>query len=160
MVTLVAVGSGSGEAARMSEIAFQLDVNADRAALYKALDTHDGLVSWWTTGVDRKEEILLFDFPGVPEPFQLRRDEHTPDRVAWTSVGAFPPHWRDTTITWELADNPDGPGTRLLFRHSGWRPNDPALPPAAYTWGQLMVRLKDFAETGTAQPLFTAPSRS
>ncbi|MDH6134279.1 hypothetical protein P3T37_003681 [Kitasatospora sp. MAA4] len=140
----------------MSEIAIQVDIAAGRTAVYEALNTHGGLVGWWTTGVDREEETLLFDFPGVPEPFRLRRDEATADRVAWTSVGAFPPHWAATTMVWELSDSPEVEhGTRVLFRHAGWQPGDPGLPPAAYTWGQLLTRLKDFAETGTPQPLFT-----
>ncbi|GAA0671990.1 hypothetical protein GCM10010193_25400 [Kitasatospora atroaurantiaca] len=140
----------------MSEIAFQVEIAADRKTVYEALNTHDGLTGWWTNGVDRKDEILLFDFPMVPEPFQLRRDEATESRVAWTSIGAFPPHWSDTTITWELSDSPelDG-GTRMLFHHRGWQDGDPGLPPAAYTWGQLMTRLKEYAETGVPQPLFT-----
>ncbi|MEY9965197.1 uncharacterized protein YndB with AHSA1/START domain [Streptacidiphilus sp. MAP12-16] len=139
----------------MSEIALQVDIAADRATIHRALDTHDGLMGWWTTGVGRKDEILLFDFPGVPEPFQLRRDESSENRVAWTSVGDFPPHWAATTITWELSDALEAGSTRVLFRHRGWQSDDPGLPPAAYTWGQLLTRLKDFAETGVPQPLFT-----
>lgn len=140
----------------MSEIAIQVDIAAGRAAVLQALNTHDGLTGWWTTGVDRKEEVLLFDFPGIPEPFQLHRDEATLDRVAWTSVGAFPPHWSGTVISWELSDSPElAGGTRVLFHHRGWQDGDQGLPPAAYTWGQLLTRLKDFAENGTAQPLFT-----
>jgi uncharacterized protein YndB with AHSA1/START domain len=141
----------------MSEIAFQVDIAAGRNAVHNALNTRDGLTRWWTTGVDRNGEILLFDFPKVPEPFRLRRDEATEQRIAWTSVGAFPPHWSDTTITWDLSDSHElAGGTRVLFHHRGWQEGDPGLPPAAYTWGQLMTRLKDHAETGAAQPLFIA----
>ncbi|MEV0641755.1 SRPBCC domain-containing protein [Streptomyces sp. NPDC050619] len=139
----------------MSEIAFQVDIDADRDAVLQALNSHDGLTGWWTTGVNRKDEILFFDFPGVPEPFQLRREEASADRVVWTSVGAFPPHWAGTVISWELSENPDADGTRVLFRHTGWQPGDPGLPPAAYTWGQLMTRLKEYAETGRPTPFFT-----
>ena len=139
----------------MSEIAFQVDVDAERTAVHKALDTHDGLTGWWTTGVNRKDDILFFDFPQIPEPFQLRRDRADQDEVRWTSVGAFPPHWSGTVITWQLTDIPDASGTRVLFRHTGWQDDDPGLPPAAYTWGQLMTRLKQYAETATPQPLFT-----
>ncbi|MGW1887399.1 SRPBCC family protein [Streptomyces sp. NPDC001970] len=139
----------------MSEIAFQVDISADRTKVYEALNSHDGLTGWWTTGVNREDEILFFDFPGVPEPFQLRRDEATEDRVVWTSVGVFPPHWANTIITWKLSDNPDADGTRVLFRHTGWQDQDPGLPPAAYTWGLLMTRLKQYAESGEPAPFFT-----
>ena len=139
----------------MSEITFQVDIDADRSKVFQALNTHDGLTGWWTTGVDRKDESLFFDFPGVPQPFELRRDTATDTLVRWTSIGAFPPHWKDTVITWRLDDLPESGGTRLLFLHADWQDGDPGLPPAAFTWGQLMVRLKDYAETGKPQPLFT-----
>lgn len=93
-----------------------------------ALNTHDGLIGWWTTGVNRKGDILFFDFPQIPEPFQLRRDRADEHEVRWTSVGAFPPHWSGTIITWQLTDVPEAPGTRVLFRHTGRRDSDPGLP--------------------------------
>lgn len=137
----------------MSEIAFQFEIAAARPAVTAALDTHDGLTGWWTTGVDRKDEILLFDFPGVPQPFEPRREVTPNEQVEWTSVGVFPPHWAGTVITWSLSDDETG-GTRVLFRHTGWADGDPGLPPAAYTWGQLMTRLKAYVEEGRRDPLF------
>lgn len=53
----------------MSEITLQTDIGADRAVVYEALNTHDGLTGWWTTGVNREGEVLLFDFPQIPETF-------------------------------------------------------------------------------------------
>ncbi|WP_330248090.1 MULTISPECIES: SRPBCC domain-containing protein [unclassified Streptomyces] len=73
----------------------------------------------------------------------------------WTSIGAFPPHWSGTVITWQLTDAPDGTGTRVDFRHAGLAADDSDLPSTAETWGQLMYRLKQYAETGTPQPFFT-----
>lgn len=154
-VGAILAGTAEVRSTPMSEIAFEVDIDADRAAVLQALNSHDGLTAWWTTGVDRKEEILFFDFPGVPQPFELRRDSASEDLVAWTSVGVFPPHWAGTTLTWQLTELAEAGGTRLLFRHAGWQDGDPGLPPAAYTWGQLLTRLKEYAETGTRAPLFT-----
>ncbi|MFC5663073.1 SRPBCC domain-containing protein [Kitasatospora misakiensis] len=145
----------------MAEIALELDIAAPRAAVLAALTTHDGLTSWWTTEVAREDDVLLFGFPDVPEPFRLRRERADPDRVVWTNAGAFPPHWAGTWISWDLTDLPDEPGgtahrTRLLFRHGGWQPgSEDGVPAVAGTWAQLLVRLKDYAQSGTAQPLFT-----
>jgi uncharacterized protein YndB with AHSA1/START domain len=139
----------------MSEITFQADIDADRSRLYEALDTHDGLTGWWTTGVDREGEVLLFDFPQIPEPFRLRRDRAGKEEIVWTSIGAFPPHWSGTVITWRLTDTPDETGTRVDFRHAGFAADDPDLPHTAETWGQLMDRLEQYAESGTPQPYFT-----
>lgn len=58
----------------MPEITFRTDIDADRTKVYEALNTHDGLTGWWTTGVNREGEALLFDFPQIPEPFRLRRE--------------------------------------------------------------------------------------
>jgi uncharacterized protein YndB with AHSA1/START domain len=137
----------------MTEITFETDIAAGRARVLDALNTHDGLTGWWTNDVNRKDEVLFFNFPGIPEPFQLRRDQADQDRIAWVSVGAFPPHWAGTTITWDLTETPAG--TRVVFSHSGFPEGDTELPMARETWGLLMTRLKDYAETGMPNPLFT-----
>ncbi|QDO01707.1 SRPBCC domain-containing protein [Streptomyces sp. RLB3-17] len=139
----------------MSEITLRTDIDADRTKVYEALNTHDGLTGWWTTGVNREGEVLLFDFPEIPEPFRLRRDRADKEEIVWTAIGAFPPHWSGTVITWQLTDTPDGTGTRVDFRHAGFAADDPDLPHTDDTWSRLMTRLKQYAETGTAQPFFT-----
>ncbi|MFJ2190778.1 SRPBCC domain-containing protein [Kitasatospora sp. NPDC087861] len=145
----------------MPEIALQIDVAAPRDVVLAALNTHDGLTSWWTTAVDREGDVLLFDFPDVPEPFRLRRERADQDRVVWTNAGAFPPHWAGTWISWDLADQPDEPGrTRLLFRHGGWQPgSEEGVPMVAGTWAELLVRLKDYVQSGKAQPYFVTARR-
>ncbi|MFE6504243.1 SRPBCC domain-containing protein [Kitasatospora sp. NPDC057738] len=176
----------------MPEIALQFDIAAPRAVVLAALTTHDGLTSWWTTGVDRDGDVLLFDFPDVPEPFRLRVERADPDRVVWTNAGSFPPHWAGTWISWDLAEPPAVPGvhaapgvpsaapdrsggaeapaapdrpaasgrTRLLFRHGGWQPgSEEGVPAVAGTWAELLVRLKDYAQSGKVQPYFVTAHR-
>ncbi|MFJ8627639.1 SRPBCC domain-containing protein [Kitasatospora sp. NPDC093550] len=145
----------------MPEIALQFDIAAPRAVVLAALTTHDGLTSWWTTAVDREEDVLLFDFPDVPEPFRLRVERADEDRVVWTNAGAFPPHWAGTWISWELAEQPGAPErTRLLFRHGGWQPgSEDGVPAVAGTWAELLVRLKDYAQSGKVQPYFVTAHR-
>ncbi|MFE4356946.1 MULTISPECIES: SRPBCC family protein [unclassified Kitasatospora] len=154
----------------MPEIALQLDIAAPRDVVLAALTTHDGLTAWWTTGVDRDGDVLLFDFPDVPEPFRLRVERADRDRVVWTNAGSFPPHWAGTWISWELSDQPGAPDeptasepdrpaapgrTRLLFRHGGWQPgSEDGVPAVAGTWAELLVRLKDYAQSGKVQPYF------
>jgi uncharacterized protein YndB with AHSA1/START domain len=89
--------------------------------------------------------------------FELRVDEVGPDRVAWSHIGDFPPHWQGTAIAWELTDAESGSGTTIFFRHSGWdESGERLIGHSAYTWGQLMTTLKEYAESGTAQPLFVS----
>ncbi|MFF7992445.1 SRPBCC domain-containing protein [Kitasatospora xanthocidica] len=145
----------------MPEIALQFDIAAPRAVVLTALTTHDGLTSWWTTAVDREDDVLLFDFPEIPEPFRLRVERADQDRVVWTNAGAFPPHWAGTWISWELAEQPGAPErTRLLFRHGGWQPgSEEGVPAVAGTWAELLVRLKDHAQSGKVQPYFVTARR-
>ncbi|WP_316521851.1 SRPBCC family protein [Kitasatospora brasiliensis] len=157
----------------MPEIALQLDIAAPREVVLAALTTHDGLTAWWTTAVDRDDDVLLFDFPDVPEPFRLRVERADRDRVVWTNAGSFPPHWAGTWISWELADQPAASGrptapeqpaeperTRLLFRHGGWQPgSEEGVPAVAGTWAELLVRLKDYAQSGKVQPYFVTAHR-
>ncbi|MFF7442082.1 SRPBCC domain-containing protein [Streptomyces sp. NPDC008122] len=137
----------------MAEITYETDIATDRARVLEALNTHDGLTGWWTNDVNRKDEVLYFNFPGVPEPFQLRRDQADEDRVVWANVGAFPPHWAGTTISWALTETPAG--TRVAFSHSGFPEAESEIPVISETWGLLMTRLKDYAETGRPNPFFT-----
>ncbi|MEV8093187.1 SRPBCC domain-containing protein [Kitasatospora sp. NPDC085879] len=137
----------------MAAITYETDIATDRARVLEALNTHDGLTGWWTNDVNRKDEVLYFNFPGVPEPFRLRRDQADEDRVVWVNVGAFPPHWGGTTITWELTAVPEG--TRVAFSHSGFPESEAEIPMTSETWGILMTRLKEYAETGKPNPFFT-----
>ncbi|MDT5281992.1 MAG: hypothetical protein QOJ20_3187 [Mycobacterium sp.] len=41
----------------------------------------------------------------------------------------------------------------MAFRHDGFA-DIGAAGSAAYTWGQIMVQLKRYAETGTPDPVF------
>jgi hypothetical protein len=67
----------------------------------------------------------------------------------------FPPWWAGTTVRWDLGDRDDGkPGTRLLFSHRDYDPDNPVIPIVTPAWAQIIVRLKQYAETGTSQPDF------
>ncbi|MGW7457846.1 SRPBCC family protein [Streptomyces sp. NPDC054797] len=137
----------------MTAITYETDIAADRARVLEALDTHDGLTGWWTNDVDRKEDVWYFNFPGVPEPFQLRRERADENRVVWVNVGVFPPHWAGTTISWDLTPTPAG--SRVAFAHSGFPAGEAEVPMISETWGLLMTRLKEYAESGTPNPFFT-----
>jgi hypothetical protein len=137
-------------------IQMQFDIAADPATVRTALETERGIASWWSSSLalDRSADPprLLVSFPDVPQPFEF--DVHdTADEVAWVT-GGFPPWWHGTTIRWLVAPNPDGPGTRLLFEHDGYEPDNPVIPIVTPAWAQIIVRLKGYAETGAPQPFF------
>lgn len=141
----------------MARIVFEVDVDGPDRRLLDALTTRDGIAAWWTDDVEFAGgvgAVMRLGFPVAPLPFELRVEEAGPKRVRWASVGEFPPHWQGTEVVWTPAPKPDGDGAVVHFAHDGWAGDDGPLPMAAFTWGQLLVALKRFVETGEAAPMF------
>jgi uncharacterized protein YndB with AHSA1/START domain len=139
------------------QIVMQFDIAADQERIRRALTTRDGIASWWsertTLRDDRGSERLEVSFPDVPQPFEFDVGRDAPNLIEWRT-GGFPPWWAGTTIRWELSENPDAPGTRLLFSHRGYDADNPVIPIVTPAWAQIILRLKAFAETGTPDPFF------
>jgi uncharacterized protein YndB with AHSA1/START domain len=147
------------------EMIHAVDVHADSRTLSDAISTSAGLQSFWTTestAEPRVGSIAEFRFPGAPVSLKMRVDRLEPGQdIVWTCLGDFP-HWPGTTVTWTLSALGNG-HTRVLFRHAGFATDyaDADFGSVNFTWGQVMARLKAFAESGTPQPYFdTAPSSS
>lgn len=137
-------------------IRMQLDVDADPATVREALDTEQGIASWWTTGtrLDDARHRLQTSFPDVPQPFEFAVDAR-PTVIRWVT-GGFPPWWAGTTVSWALEPNPERPGTRVQFVHGGYEPDNPVIPIVTLAWAQILLRLKGYVETGNPQPFFSA----
>jgi len=139
-------------------ILMQFDIDADRATVHRAVATEQGIRSWWskrTAGPTEgaSDPQLRVSFPDVPQPFEFAVARDDADRVEWVT-GGFPPWWAGTSIRWDMSDNPDGPGTRLLFSHRDYAPDNPVIPIVNPAWAQIILRLKGYAETGATQPFF------
>ena len=138
------------------EMIFQVDATADRDAVVEALTTEAGINGWWTNRAavpSRVGEVLELTFPGMPLPFDLELTASSADRVEWKGR-SFPPPWAGTRVIWSLADNPEGPGTRIVMRHTDWKPDDPILGVVTVGWGQILGHLKGYVESGNPQPFF------
>ncbi|MEU4295104.1 SRPBCC domain-containing protein [Kribbella sp. NPDC026596] len=141
----------------MARIVFELEVDAPADRIVEALDTEAGIAGWWTADVGfpgGAGTTMTLGFPIAPMPFELRVDEAAPDRLSWTSVGEFPPHWVGTRVLWTLTPQPGGGSTLVHFSHDGWATDEGPFASSALTWGRLMDTLKGYAETGIAAPLF------
>lgn len=135
-------------------ILMQFDIDADRATVRDALTTQDGIASWWSARTDGPQDNQLrVSFPDVPQPFEFSVTRDDADRVEWVT-GSFPPWWAGTAIRWDLSDNPDAAGTRLLFSHRNYAPDNPVVPIVTPAWAQIILRLKGYAESGQRQPFF------
>lgn len=135
-------------------IRMQFDIDASPETVGRTLTTADGIAGWWTTRatLGGEDGRLRVSFPDVDQPFEfeVRRGD---GRVEWIT-GSFPPWWAGTTIRWDVASNPDGPGTRLQFEHRDYEADNPVIPIVTPAWAQIILRLKAYAETGRAQPFF------
>lgn len=133
-------------------VLMQFDIDAESAVVRRALDTEEGIRSWWTTHADLDAGSLQTSFPDAPQPFEFAVRDAS-DRVEWVT-GGFPPWWAGTTIRFDIGQNPEGPGTRLLFSHRDYEPDNPVIPIITPAWAQILLRLKGYAETGVRQPFF------
>ena len=137
----------------MTDIHFRFDVAASPGTVLEAVKTSDGIRAFWTSDAEVPAEVgetLRLGFPVAPMPFDLRLDRSDTSSVVWTTR-SFPPHWVGTTIRWDVEKDDDG--ATVSFRHSGFA-DAGAAGSAAFTWGQIMVQLKHYAETGEAAPVF------
>lgn len=137
----------------MADINFRFGVDAAPQTVLDALKTREGIRGFWTATAEVPAEVgetLRLGFAIAPAPFDLRLERSDETGVAWRTE-TFPPHWVGTTIAWDV--QPRDGGATVVFRHDGLADVSDAGS-AAYTWGQIMVRLKRFAETGKADPVF------
>ena len=139
-------------------ILMQFDIAAKRPTVQRALAGPHEIAAWWSsrTGGDPDGHVggrLDVSFPDVPQPFEFTVMRNDAERVEWLT-GGFPPWWVGTSIRWDLLDNPDAAGTRLLFSHRDYDPDSPVIPVVTPAWAQIILRLKAYAETGLRTPFF------
>jgi hypothetical protein len=137
----------------MADVLFQFDVDASPAKVLEAVKTTEGIKGFWTSRADVPEtvgEVVKVEFAIAPLPFDLRLEQSDESTVVWRTE-TFPPHWVGTSIRWDV-DERDG-GSTVRFRH-GTFGDDWETGAVAYTWGQIMIKLKQYAESGKPDPVF------
>lgn len=146
-------------------IALSTPVGASAETIYAALTTSPGLASFWTS--DCHVETVVgsvgrFGFPSGSN-LEIKIDELDPERrVAWTLLNDLVrgPHWAGTSVSWDLSTLEDG-AIEILFQQVNWPKEMPqtALARVTYIWAQVLRALKNYAETGTPQPLVAGVAR-
>jgi uncharacterized protein YndB with AHSA1/START domain len=137
----------------MGDVRFRCDVDAPPPRLLEAITTADGIRGFWTSRAAVPTAVgqtLALEFAQAPRPFDLRLEQSDERTVVWRTE-SFPPHWVGTTVRWDV--EPRNGGSTVAFAHAGFDDDDEAGR-VAYTWGQIMVRLKQYAETGRSDPVF------
>ena len=140
----------------MATILLRVPVEAEPKAIYEALATSDGVNGWWsnhTEGPDGVDSTMKVAFPDAPITFDFQVTEETPgERVAWRCL-AGPPEWIGTDVSFDIQTD-DADATSVLFSHDGWATTSESFPFIAYSWAQILPRLKTLVESGAAQPFF------
>jgi uncharacterized protein YndB with AHSA1/START domain len=142
----------------MATILLRVPVDADPKVIHDALATSDGVNGWWsdrTEGPAGPGSTMKVSFPDAPMTFDFEVAADEPgERVAWRCL-AGPPEWIGTEVSFHVQTG-DAGDTSVLFAHDGWATTEGSLPFIAYSWAQILPRLKKLAETGEADPFFKA----
>jgi uncharacterized protein YndB with AHSA1/START domain len=140
----------------VATILLRVPIEADAGTIYKSLSTSEGVNGWWsnhTEGPDGEGSTMKVAFPDAPMTFDFEvTDERPNERVAWRCLTG-PPEWIGTHISFDIG-NDDGGSQSVLFAHDGWKTTEDSFPFIAYSWAQILPRLKELAEKGRAQPFF------
>jgi hypothetical protein len=129
----------------VGDVLFAFDVNAKPETIHRALTTAEGIAGFWTDDANVPLEVGK-----TPAAFDLVLTQSDDDVISWRTK-SFPPPWVGTEIRWEISGG-DNPST-VAFRH-GTFADETEQGQVAYVWGQVMVQLKQYAETGVAAPVF------
>ena len=139
----------------MATILLRMPVDAEPKAVYENVATSPGVNGWWsnhTQGPDGVGSTMKVAFPDAPMTFDFEVVEDTPvERVAWRCL-AGPPEWAGTVVSFDVQTD-DG-NTSVLFAHDGWGTTEESFPFIAYSWAQILPRLKKLTETGSREPFF------
>jgi uncharacterized protein YndB with AHSA1/START domain len=138
----------------MTDVLFRFDVDAPPETVLEAVKTTEGIKGFWTARAEVPAEVgktLKLEFAQAPLPFDLTLEQSDERTVAWKTE-TFPPHWVGTSIRWDV-ESRDG-GSTVAFRHDGFSDEEEAGR-VAFTWGEIMARLKEYAESGRANPVFS-----
>ena len=139
----------------MADMLHQIQIKDSPEKVYEALTTQTGLQNWWTTDTAAKPEvgsIAEFGFNNRATVFRMRVAELKPhQRVVWECLGDMD-EWVGTRLVWELRPNDNF--TDLRFTHANWRSTEGWFAMCNSTWGELMHRLKGYAEGKAPGPHF------
>jgi hypothetical protein len=139
---------------QMTDVLFRFDVDAPPAQVLEAAKTSEGIKGFWTSHAEVPAEVgqtLKLEFAIAPVPFDRRLEQSDESSVVWRTE-TFPPRWVGTTVRWDVKKREDA--STVSFRHAGFT-DDEEAGRVAYTWGQIMLRLKEYTESVRANLVFT-----
>ena len=140
----------------MATILLRMPVEAEPKVVYDALATSDGVNGWWsnhTEGPAGPGSTMKVAFPDAPITFDFEVAREKPGELIEWHCLAGPPEWVGTQVGFEIQADDEG-NNSVLFKHDGWTTTDESFPFIAYSWAQILPRLKKLVETGERDPFF------
>lgn len=137
----------------MENIIHVLDINTSAEKIYKALNTEEGLSSWWTSQVfyeDTTEGPIHFAFMGEFNPVMKVAKSNFPSFIQWECIKGVPA-WENDSIYFELTPHNDG--TTVKFVHN--LSNELLEEQSGrfnYIWAYYLQSLRLFCEEGKGNP--------
>lgn len=140
----------------MATILLRMPVEAEPKVIYDSIATSEGVNGWWsnhTEGPSGVGSTMKVGFPDAPITFDFEvTEERAGERIVWKCL-AGPPEWSGTTVSFDIQTDPDG-NPSVLFSHDGWATTGESFPFIAYSWAQILPRLKELSESGQKDPFF------
>jgi uncharacterized protein YndB with AHSA1/START domain len=139
----------------MADMLHEIRVAASPKAVLDALSAQEGLRGWWTADSVAEPKLgtlAEFGFGNRAILFRMKIVKLTAEKIVWECLGDVE-EWRGTSSIWNI--QPAEGGTAVRFTHAGWKSVDGWFAPCNSTWGELMYRLRDYAEGKNLGPLFS-----
>jgi uncharacterized protein YndB with AHSA1/START domain len=141
----------------MTSLHHAVPINANAAAVYAAIATTKGNRGWWTADSEVEGKVggkAEFGFNKRAVVFRMSVDKLVPGKSVVMSCHGDHPEWNGTTLTWTIEAN--GDEATLRFVHSGWKSVTDYCASCNSMWGNLMFRLKRYAESSRPDPEWNA----
>lgn len=135
----------------MPNICLTFGTKTPASEICAALTTLEGLASWWTSdtaGDPTQDGTVTFTF-GSNGGFDMRVIKVGPRQVHWECIKG-PVDWIGTRIEFEIQE--EGNHNQLMFRHVGWKSENPFFHHCSTKWATFLLSLRDYLEQGEGRP--------
>jgi uncharacterized protein YndB with AHSA1/START domain len=130
-------------------------IGAAPETVLTALRSLEAVAGWWgpAAGSCDPGGTLEVSFLEGRQRIRMHVEPSAERRVVWSVEGApLTPDWDGTTIVFDVADDGDGTGAVLHFRHQGLTPELECYEMCHEGWTHYMASLVSYVETGQGQP--------
>lgn len=135
----------------MANICLTFGTKTPADSIHEALTTLSGLQAWWTQGTSgnpEKDGTVYFRF-GDNGGFDMKVIQAADKQVHWQCVDG-PEDWLGTHIEFDIQETEKQ--NKLMFRHVGWREENPFFHHCSMKWATFLLSLKDYVENGSGKP--------